>query len=109
MPMAAGFWASFLSWGGRAGRPYGFLGKIQNQRGLQTPAGKPATSASDCWGSEGVSLATSRFLSDLSPKDVCFPRVVSKAFNYGVLTELLPVGSGRDDVLPCGSEDFCAS
>lgn len=51
-------------------------------------------------------LVMSRFLSDLSPKDAYFPLVVSNAFNCSVLTELLPVGSGRDDALPCGSEVF---
>lgn len=51
----------------------------------------------------------SRFLSDLSLKDVYFPLLVSNAFNCSALTELLPVGSGRDDVLPCGSKVFCAS
>lgn len=53
-------------------------------------------------------LVTSRFLSDLPLKDADFPLLVSNAFNFNVLRELLPVGSGRDDVLPCGSQVFCA-
>lgn len=54
-------------------------------------------------------LVVSRFLSDWSAKDAYFPLLVLNAFNCNVLTELLPVGSGRDDVLPCGSEVLCAS